>query len=82
MAGNEDEAIRSTLPGDLSAGLEGLPRVDMGPLEVSLPSLVDRAIRGPVVLTRHGRDAFVLLPIDAYRRIWVAAPRPPVIEGD
>ena len=82
MARNEDEAIRPTPPGDQAAGLEGLPRVDMGALETSLPSLVDRAIRGPVVLTRHGRDAFVFLPLDAYRRLWAAAPRPPVIDTE
>lgn len=77
---DEDEAIRTTPPGDPSAGLEGLPRVDMSAVEVSVPGLVDRAVRGPVVLTRHGADAFVLLPLDAYRRLWVAAPRPPVID--
>jgi hypothetical protein len=80
MARHEDEAIRTTPAGDLSAGLEGLPRVDMGALETSLPSLVDKAIRGPVVMTRNGADAFVFLPLDAYRRLWAAAPRPPVID--
>lgn len=77
----EDEAIRPTPPGDPAPGLEGLPRVDMGALEESVPTLVDRAIRGPVVLTRHGREAFVMLPLDVYRRLWRAAPRPPVVDA-
>jgi len=85
MAGrqrHEDEAIRPSPEGDPAPGLEGIPRADMGALEVSLPRLVDQAIRGPVVLTRNGADAFILLPLDAYRRLWSAAPRPPVIEMD
>ena len=49
-------------------------------LEESLPSLVDSAVQGPVVLTRRGSDAFVMLPLDAYRRLWAQAPRPPVID--
>ena len=60
--------------------MEGLPRVDMGTLEESVPSLVESAAGGPVVLTRGGSDAFVLLPLDAYRRLWTQAPRPPVID--
>ena len=55
--------------------------MDMGALEESLPTLVDSAVRGPLVLTRNGSDAFVLLPLDAYRRLWTQAPRPPVIDA-
>jgi hypothetical protein len=75
-----DEAIPSSSPAGAAPGLEGLPRVDMGALEESLPSLVDGAVAGPVVLTRHGSDTFVLLPLDAYYRLWSRAPRPPVID--
>ncbi|MBD0270662.1 MAG: hypothetical protein ICV73_01920 [Acetobacteraceae bacterium] len=55
--------------------------MDMGALEASVPSLVDSAVRGPLVLTRNGADAFVLLPLDAYGRLWAQAPRPPVIDA-
>ena len=78
----EDDAIRTMPEGDLAPGLEGLPRADVEPLEQAAPSFMDHAVRGPVVLTRHGRDAFVLLPLDEYRRLWLAAPRPPVIEAE
>ena len=82
MRNTGDEAIPSSPPGgDATPGLEGLPRVDMGALEESLPSLVESAARGPVVLTRRGSDTFVLLPLDAYGRLWAQAPRPPVIDG-
>jgi len=80
MIDTGDEAIPSTPPELPTPGLEGLPRMDMGALETSLPSLVDRAVRGPIVLTRHGADAFVVMPLDAYRRLWAQAPRPPVID--
>ena len=81
MRNTGDEAIPSSPPGgDATPGLEGLPRVDMGALEESLPSLVERAAGGPVILTRRGSDAFVLLPLDAYGRLWAQAPRPPVID--
>ncbi len=82
MPNTGDEAIPSSRPGgDATPGLEGLPRMDMGALEESLPSLVERAARGPIVLTRSGADTFVLLPLDAYGRLWAQAPRPPVIDG-
>ena len=82
MPNTGDEAIPSSQPGGVGArGLEGLPRMDMGALEESLPSLVDSAVRGPIVLTRGGSDAFVVLPVDAYSRLWGRAPRPPVIDG-
>lgn len=81
-SGHDDEAIRTTPDGELAPGLEGLPRADMSELESLAPELMDRAVRGPVVLTRGGRDAFVVLPLDAYRRLWRAAPRPPVVEPD
>ena len=81
MLDTGDEAIPSSRPDGATPGLEGLPRMDMGALEESLPSLVDNAVRGPVVLTRHGSDAFVVLPMDAYGRLWAQAPRPPVIDG-
>ena len=81
MAGTGDEAIPASPRGRPAPGLEGLPRMDMGALEASVPSLVDSAVRGPLVLTRNGADAFVLLPLDAYGRLWAQAPRPPVIDA-
>ncbi len=82
MRNTGDEAIPSNPPGGgATPGLEGLPRMDMGALEESLPSLVESATRGPIVLTRRGHDAFVVLPVDAYSRLWARAPRPPVIDG-
>ncbi len=85
MAGwldDTDLPIETGFGGDPAPGLEGQPRMDIGPLETQVPSLVDQAIRGPVVLTRNGSEAFVLLPLDIYRRLWSAAPRPPVIEAE
>jgi len=79
---SDDEAIRPTPEGDPAAGLEGVPRMDMTVLETTMPSLLDAAVTGPLVLTRGGRDAFVLLPLDAYRRLWAGQRRPPVIEGE
>lgn len=76
----DDTAIRPTPDGDPAAGLEGHPRADMSAIELALPGLVDRLVAGPVVLTRGGRDSFVLLPLDVWRRLWLAAPRPPVID--
>lgn len=76
----EDEPIRPTPDGELAPGLEGLPRMDMTVLDETVPALIDRAVRGPVVLTRNGREAFVVLPLDIYRRLWRAAPRPPVVD--
>lgn len=81
MPATGDEAIPSGRPDGAAPGLEGLLRVDMGALEASLPSLVESAIGGPIVLTRNGADAFVMLPLDAYRRLWAEAPRPPVIDS-
>jgi hypothetical protein len=76
-----DKPIQTMHRGDLAPGLEGLPRMDLGPAEAAVPALVDLAIRGPVVLTRHGEEAFVLLPLDIYRRIWGAISRPPVVDA-
>jgi hypothetical protein len=81
MQDTGDEAIPSGGLGNATPGLEGFPRMDMGALEESLPSLVDSAIQGPVVLTRRGSDAFVVLPLDAYRQLWGRMPRPPVIDA-
>ena len=81
MVDTGDEAIPSAPPDRPTPGLEGLPRMDMGALEESVPSLVDRAVRGPLVLTRNGSDSFVVLPLDAYSRLWAQAPRPPVIDA-
>lgn len=81
MADTGDQAIPSSPRGRPAPGLEGLPRMDMGAIEASVPSLVDSAVRGPLVLTRNGADAFVLLPLDAYSRLWAQAPRPPVIDA-
>jgi hypothetical protein len=85
MAGwldDRDLPIETGFEGEAAPGLEGMPRTDLAPIEAQIPSLVDQAIRGPVVLTRHGAEAFVLLPLDVYRRLWAAAPRPPVIEAE
>lgn len=81
MTDTGDEAIPSSQHPSAAPGLEGLPRIDMGTLEESLPRLVDSAVRGPLVLTRNGSDAFVLLPLDAYGRLWAQTPRPPVIDA-
>ena len=85
MAGwraDEDEAIRSGSVDTPAPGLEGQPRFDMAPVEVAVPKLLDHAAGGPVVLTRHGAEAFVLLPLDVWRRVWGAIARPPVIEPE
>jgi prevent-host-death family protein len=76
-----DEAIRTGREPDPAPGLEGQPRVDAGALEAALPSLLDHALRGPIVLTRHGREAFVLLPLDLWRRVWLSGDRPPLVEA-
>ena len=67
-------------------GLESVPRADLALIEGSQPALVDMALRGPLVLTRHGRDAFVILPADHYAPLLAAGEArrlqgPPVIEG-
>src|SRR4051794_6166041 len=77
----DDAAIRSATRADSAPGLEGQPRVNMATLEVSLPSLVDLAVRGPVVLTRHGREAFVLVPLDIWQRVWLSGQRPPLVDA-
>ena len=53
----------------------------MGALEASLPSLVDHAIRGPVILTRTGSDAFGFLPTGACSRPRARGPRPQAIDA-
>jgi prevent-host-death family protein len=75
-----DAPIPASAPGP-APGLEGWPRIDAGALEESLPRLVDAAVQGPVVLTRNGADTFVLLPVDAWARLWGRAPRPPMIDA-
>lgn len=80
LPADPDLPIVTTHPGDPAPGLEGVPRADLGPTEAAIPALVDLAVRGPVVLTRHGHEAFVLLPLDIWRAVWGAAPRPPVLE--
>lgn len=83
MAGwrhDEDEAIRSGGVDNPAPGLEGQPRLDMALIEATMPKLIDHAVGGPVVLTRHGSEAFVLLPLDIWRRVWTAVARPPVID--
>lgn len=77
-----DEAIATAAPADPAPGLEGMPRTDIDRVENVIPSFVEAALRSPLVLTRHGREAFVLLPLDVYRRLWAAAPRPPLIDGE
>ncbi|WP_305880017.1 hypothetical protein [Siccirubricoccus soli] len=78
----EDDPIRPPPEMEAAPGLEGMPRLDLDAVEVAVPELVDQAIRGPVVLRRHGQERFVLVPLDIWRRVWGAAPRPPVIEGE
>jgi prevent-host-death family protein len=68
-----DESIATTPEGDPAAGLEGLLRMDVGTLEEMLPQILDAVARGPLVMTRHGREFAVLLPLDAYRRLWTRA---------
>lgn len=75
-----DVAIRPTPEGGPAPGLEGQLRADLGPIETALPGVVERLLQGPVVLTRGGADAYVLLPLDAWRRLYLAVPRPPVID--
>jgi prevent-host-death family protein len=85
MAGwldDRDLPIETGFEGDPAPGLEGQPRMDLAPVEAQFPNLLDQAVGGPIVLTRNGTEAFVLLPLDVYRRLWAAAPRPPVIEPD
>ena len=77
---DEDAAIRSGSVDVPAPGLEGQPRLDMAQIEAAVPKLVDHAVGGPVVLTRHGAEAYVLLPLDIWRRVWLAIARPPVIE--
>jgi hypothetical protein len=81
-----DEAIRPTPEDEPRIGTEHLPRVDIAALETAQPRLVDAALRGPVLLTRHGRDAFVLMLVDVFSRMARDAEArrlkgPPVIEG-
>ena len=83
MAGwraEEDAAIRAGAVENPAPGLEGQPRLDMGVIETAVPTLIDHAAGGPVVLTRHGAEAFVLLPLDIWRQVWAAVPRPPVVD--
>jgi len=66
--------------------LESVPRADFAVMEEAQPKLLDAALRGPLVLTRHGRDAFVILPVDQYRALLEAAraslsPGRTIIEG-
>ena len=85
MAGwrkDEDAPIPSGSVADPAPGLEGQPRLDMTVLEAAMPKLIDHAVGGPVVLTRHGVEAFVLLPLDVWRRVWGGMARPPVIDMD
>lgn len=81
-----DEPITTRPEGDPGMGLEGLPRMDVGTLEEMLPQILDAAARGPLVLTRNGGEFAVLLPLDAYRRLWTqaedATPKPTIIEGE
>ncbi len=76
-----DDPILPLHVADPAPGLEGLPRADLALLETVVPELVDTALQGPVVLTRYGHEAFVLLPLDIWRRVWEGANRPPVIQG-
>ncbi len=77
-----EEPLRTTPEGDPAPGLARLPRAELDSLEQVVPGFVDRLVSGAVVLTRHGEDAYVVLPLDAWRRIWAALPRRPVLEGE
>ena len=66
---NPDEAVRPTRDIDPMEALEALPRADIAVLENAQPKLIDAALRGAMVLTRHGRDAFVLLPVDEFQTL-------------
>jgi hypothetical protein len=79
---NEDAPIQSGQVDHPAPGLEGQPRLDMALIEAAVPKLIDHAVGGPVVLTRHGAEAFVLLPLDVWRRVWQATRRPPVVDMD
>ncbi|WP_160122754.1 type II toxin-antitoxin system Phd/YefM family antitoxin [Rhodovarius lipocyclicus] len=68
-----DDPLRPTRPGDPGEGLENFPRADIAVIEASQPKLVDACLQGPVVLTRHGRDAFVMLPVDQFQRLALLA---------
>ncbi len=81
-----DEAVRPTRDVDPREGMERFPRADISVLETAQPKLIDAALRGAVVLTRHGRDAFVLLPVDEFQSLAREAMArriggPKVIEG-
>jgi len=81
-----DEAVRPTRDFDPQEGMERLPRADIAVLEIAQPKLIDAALRGAVVLTRYGRDAFVLLPVDEFQTLAREAMArrvggPKVIEG-
>ncbi len=85
MARHPDSAVQPTREGDPKEGLESFPRADLSVLETAQPKLIDASLRGPVVLTRHGRDAFVILPVDQFQRLALLAearrlPGPTVIE--
>lgn len=73
--------MRPRSPQDDTQGLEGPLRTAMGALDASLPSLLDRAARCPVILTRGGSDAFVFLPLDTRGRPWPPTPRPPAFDA-
>jgi len=77
---DEDAPIQSGSVENPAPGLEGQPRLDMALLEAAMPKLIDHAVGGPVVLTRHGAEAYVLLPLDIWRQVWRGAARPPVID--
>jgi len=78
----QDEPIQSGPVEEPAPGLEGQPRLDMALIETAMPKLIDHAVGGPVVLTRHGSEAYVLLPLDIWRRVWLAIARPPVIDAE
>ncbi|MCX7933540.1 MAG: type II toxin-antitoxin system Phd/YefM family antitoxin [Rhodovarius sp.] len=82
-----DTAIPASRDDAGGEGLEGLPRADAALIAAVQPALFDAALAGPVVLTRHGHDAFVLLPVDQFQRLLLQAaarrlPGPPVIEPE
>jgi prevent-host-death family protein len=51
--------------------------VQMGEAKASFSALVEAAEKGePMTITRHGRPAAVLVPVEAARRLYPEDPKP------
>ncbi len=75
----EEGPVGPRPPRDDAPGLERPLRTDMDAPEASLPSLVDHAIRCPVVLMHSASDASVFLPLGAHDRLRAQVPRATVV---